>query len=68
MDHKELAERLGPPEEQHVRFEGESHYLLFHGWRVVRHAHRTSETALSVRSALFSQESGLSQWSPETRR
>ncbi len=34
MDQEELAERLGPSEEQHVRFEGESHYLFFHGWKV----------------------------------
>jgi hypothetical protein len=34
MDQKELAERLGPPAEHHVRFHGESHYLFFHGWKL----------------------------------
>ncbi len=34
MDQKELVECLGPPKEQHVRFEGESHYPFFHGWKL----------------------------------
>lgn len=34
MDTKELAERLGPLQEQHVRFQGESHFLFFHGWEI----------------------------------
>jgi hypothetical protein len=34
MDQKELIECLGPPKEQHLRFEGESHYLFFHGWKL----------------------------------
>jgi hypothetical protein len=34
MDQEELAEHLGPPREHRVRFHGESHYLLLHGWKI----------------------------------
>jgi hypothetical protein len=32
MDAKELARRLGPPQEYRIRFHGEDHFLFFHGW------------------------------------